>query len=261
MEQEETLHDSQAPEAEQNTEQEPAEYQQNAEQEQPPLEYQQSTEQPTPPPRRCARCGATLYGDYCSTCGLPEGGYAPYVPPTKKRKHTALWVTLGVLFFTTLCLGGLCLALLFVQPREEANNFGEDFYYDQPPYGDFDFDFGYTNETTYLRVDAMGTKRGSGTEEFPAPEGKEYLIVNLRITNLFGDIIAYDSANFELSCGKGNLVPVQYTNIDAATALGYGRLLPEGEVEGSIVFLIPKGDLNLELFLYDYESTIRFPLL
>lgn len=216
---------------------------------------------PEPQIRRCARCGSVLYGDYCSLCGLPERGYAPYTPPPKKKSRAPLWITLGALGFIALCTFAVWFIIYITSHGGFSTPYEDNYLEEQPYYGEFDFNFGYSNESTYMRVEALYTARTPGTMEYLAPEGKEFIVVNLRVTNLYSDIISYDTSDFELACGKGNLLPAVYTDIDSTTALNYGRLLPGGEVEGSVVFMIPEGELNLELFVTDYETTLRFPLL
>ncbi|WP_312644964.1 DUF4352 domain-containing protein [Hydrogenoanaerobacterium sp.] len=236
-------------------------YQNNLEHQ--PEEGAQSAEQP---PKRCVRCGSPLHGPFCSLCGLPESAasarYIPVSAPTHKKRKTStvLLIVLAAVVGLALLVGG-CTALFLVADRAGTLEPYREDSFDSSPYESFGFEFGYNNETRDIRVDALGTQRSTGSTEFPAPEGREYLIVNLRITNLGNDIITYDTADFEVSTGRGNLVPAQYTDIDASTALGYGRLLPTGEVEGSVVFLVPKGELNLVLYMSDYETTISFPLL
>lgn len=155
-----------------------------------------------------------------------------------------------------------CMALLIGVARnaEPSRSGVEEFdeYYDFLPH---DFHLEYTNESRYLRVESLGTSRSDGTWDYPAPEGKEYVVVSLRITNLYEDIMAYDAANFELCNSNGNLTPSLETDLDTATALGYGRLLPDGFVEGTLVFLAPVGETDLVLYLNDYTNSICFPLL
>lgn len=223
----------------------------------------QSSEQP---PKHCVRCGAALHGRFCSLCGLaedttPPPQYIPVAPQKKKLKtSTIVLIVLAIVVGIALLVGG-CSALFIFADRAGTFEPSVQEPFDAPPSDDFSFDFGYSNETKYSRVDVLNTARSPGSIDTIAPEGKEYLIVNLRITNIGDNIISYDTADFELCNSSGNLVPAQYTNIDAPTALGHGRLLPRGAVEGSVVFLIPKGELNLVLYMNDYESTISFPII
>lgn len=258
-----------------------------------------SSEPPQPPPQYCARCGSVLHGRFCGRCGMAEGAAfysappqytapppqysafygAPQRQPEHKSGKTALIVTIIIL--SVLLLFSSCVTLFFVAenisspatgdnpfasdiPPDDYYGYEDDFGYDYGydfGYG-YDYEYGFHNETEYVRVEALNTVRGSGSEAYPAPAGKEYLIASLRVTNLDSDFYPYDTIDFELLLGgNGNLLPALVTDIDSTTALGSGRLLPGGHVEGTVVFLVPKGELNLVLFMSDYEGPIQFPLL
>ena len=219
---------------------------------------------------RCVRCGAVLLGgDVCPMCGLPASisnaapryQYIPAPPPKKSSTKKVVLIVLAVVLGAVLLFSG-CMALLIGVARDadpSGSGAGEfDEYYDFLPH---DFHLEYTNESRYLRVESLGTSRSDGTWDYPAPEGKEYVVVSLRITNLYEDIMAYDAADFELCNSNGNLTPSLETDLDTATALGYGRLLPDGFVEGTVVFLAPVGETDLVLYLNDYTNSICFPLL
>lgn len=242
----------------------------SAEQEAAGEETPQTEREAAPQAARCVRCGAVLLGgDVCPMCGLPASisnaapryQYIPAPPPQKRSTKKVVLIVLAVVLGAVLLFSG-CMALLIGVARnaEPSGSGVEEFdeYYDFLPH---DFHLEYTNESRYLRVESLGTSRSDGTWDYPAPEGKEYVVVSLRITNLYEDIMAYDAADFELCNSNGNLTPSLETDLDTATALGYGRLLPDGFVEGTVVFLAPVGETDLVLYLNDYTNSICFPLL
>lgn len=231
-------------------------------------------------PRFCMRCGAPIDGPFCSRCGSqacnaspPQAGEpyrAAWVKPASKGSGLAFALLLLSLCGVVLLISLLPFLLqnrnlLAAQNYSYAQESSEEHYNGWPEedYSDYGVNFSYTNENDYMRVEALGTQRSAGSFDFPAPEGKEYLLVNLRITNLDEEtIIPYETSEFELECGnQGNLLPsLPEAQIDGSTTLGHGRLLPNGSVEGTVAFLIPKGEINLVLYRCEPGNMILFPL-
>ena len=233
-------------------------------------------------------------GRYCIRCGCP----APDGFPREKKKTG--WLTAGVCLCCLLLAAamGTPLALLATVPGEaraaqgelqgpdesapEAPGGGqggwegqEDPYQDgwggyepEAPFGDtpqggrYDDDYGYRNQNSYLLVDVLDSRRERPEGE-ELPEGKEYLILTLRLTNVSWDKVSYSAGRFELATATGNLLSPRSPSWNAGSALEEGRLLPGGYVEGDLVFLVDASQARFHLYLDDPQwegEEIRFPV-
>lgn len=60
---------------------------------------------------------------------------------------------------------------------------------------------------------------------------------------------------------KGQIIDTSFTTIDQNTALHDGSLVPNGEIEGTLVFEEPKDDSNLTfMFVEDQQPLLKFQI-
>lgn len=123
------------------------------------------------------------------------------------------------------------------------------------------------NETvTFKNVNYSITKveRTNGKEFFEANDGKEYILISIKIENKSSEKISYNSLDWKLTDSKGDEQTYALWGTDNNTTLGSGDLNPKGTKEGSIAFEIKKGDNNLILKFYETilhkERTFEFKL-
>lgn len=229
---------------------------------------------------RCANCGAPLYGKFCNKCGARQvviaPGYAQLLQPKKNGAKTAV-IIISIVLSVLVLMGGCTVfvvaqqsAALRARERDEASGYDEygDYYDDENGdyYGNYyedyyDYITGYTNKSSYLVVEPLGSTRVAGTEEFPIPAGKIFFIIKLRLTNISGEIHPYDAKAFELCNTEGNLSPAVQLGLDKNTALGSGRLLPNGgSAEGTVAFMLEEDEARPELYIDDAGEIIHFPI-
>lgn len=106
---------------------------------------------------------------------------------------------------------------------------------------------------TYKDVDYSITKveRSDGVEFFEPEEGKEYIIINLKIENKSDEKIPYNALDWRLKDGSGDEKDYTIMGEPTNNELDSGDLNPKGTKTGTIVFEIPKGDKDLTLRYYD----------
>ena len=108
-------------------------------------------------------------------------------------------------------------------------------------------------------------KKTAGEGYDQAKDGKEYVIVSLKIENKSDEKISYNPYNWKMENSNGQEESQTFTSIDSDTALSSGDLNKGGQVEGTIAFEEPKGDEGLKLNYYDNallddEVTFQFLL-
>ena len=88
----------------------------------------------------------------------------------------------------------------------------------------------------------------SAGDEFEKPQqGKEFVIVHVKIENKGKETIDYNPFDFKLKNSQGQIVDVAITSIGGDTALQAGQLAPNGNVSGTLTFEAPQGDKGLQL--------------
>lgn len=88
----------------------------------------------------------------------------------------------------------------------------------------------------------------SGGNEFDKPqEGKQYVIVTVKIDNAGSKNISYNPFDFKMANSQGQIVDQAFTIINNDTALQSGELAPNGSVTGTIAFEQPANDPGLQL--------------
>ena len=239
---------------------------------------------------RCPRCAAPLTGPFCGRCGAAAGyPIQPYAPPPQyaraadwgapRKNRTAVFVVVAILLAAAVCFApiGILLHTLISPPAAPpftgeygygddygyGDNYGDYFSFDDE-YGDYygygdSYGYGFAeNETQSLRLDVLSTSRVSAEEENP---GYLTLTVEVCLTNIGYDIVNYTGKNFEVMSGYGKLIPPILAG--GETALGTGRLLPEGQVRGFLHFLVPEEEYGTVLCYSDDSSGdfLLFPLM
>ena len=91
------------------------------------------------------------------------------------------------------------------------------------------------------------TRNYNTGDEFSRPkDGQEFVKVTVKIKNKSNDDISYDAFDFEIKTGEGLLQSESWL-ATPDDSLGSGKLSKNGEIRGSMVFEVPKGDKNLSL--------------
>lgn len=94
--------------------------------------------------------------------------------------------------------------------------------------------------------------RSQGEQYSKPKEGKEYVIVNLKIENKGNDNLSYNPYYFKMQNSQGQQENYTITmGVNDDTQLNSGELIPGGSVEGTLVFEEPKGDTGLVLIYND----------
>ena len=84
-----------------------------------------------------------------------------------------------------------------------------------------------------------------------AKDGKEFVIITLKIKNKSDEKISYASYDWKMVNSKGQENDQAITIVDSDTSLNSGDLLANGVIEGTVVFEQEKGEKNLKLNYYD----------
>ena len=119
-------------------------------------------------------------------------------------------------------------------------------------------------ENDEVQITVTKVERSNGKEYDKPDDGKEFVIVTVKIKNIGDEKLSYNSYDFKMSNSQGQVTDESFTTVDSDTALSYGELKSGGEVEGTISFEQPKGDEGLILEYYDNsfddDPTFEFSL-
>lgn len=106
--------------------------------------------------------------------------------------------------------------------------------------------------------------RTEGTEEIKPKEGKEFVVVTVTIQNRGKENLYFAPQNFKIKNLQKQLQRPAINNLEEATELGYGELMPGGSATGTIVFEVSKTDKTLSLIYSDdyteFEDTAEIRL-
>lgn len=193
--------------------------------------------------KQCPVCGASYQGSFC-----PNGCNSAH-PPKKKAKGcliAAIIVAAVVVIVVGIVVGS---GLLFAKSVDDAidqviSTHSPD--YQAPVVG--------INEAGIFedrRITVTKVEKSNGTQFDTPAEGKEYVIVTVKIENVGSDKITYNPLDFKIRNSKGQVDTQTFTIIDSDTSLSSGELVAGGEVEGTITFEQPKDDPELTLEFYD----------
>ena len=104
----------------------------------------------------------------------------------------------------------------------------------------------------------------SNGDEWDQPsDGKEYVIVTVKIENKSDSKISYNTYDWSMVNSQGQEDDEAFTTIDNDTNLSSGELMAGGTKTGTIVFEQPKDESSLKLLyysnsLFDENSTFEF---
>ena len=90
-------------------------------------------------------------------------------------------------------------------------------------------------------------------------QGKEFVIVTVKIENKSDEKVDYNSLYFKVVNSEGQEDSVSFSTIDSDTSLGSGDLVAGGSKEGTLVFEQKKDDklkLNIYANIISSEPTI-----
>jgi len=102
-----------------------------------------------------------------------------------------------------------------------------------------------------VKYSIIEVKRSNGKTYDKPAEGKEFIIVKIKIENNTKEKISYNIYDWKMENSKGQEEGFAFTTIDSDTNLSSGDLNKGGYKEGTIVFEQPKGDKNLKLKYYE----------
>lgn len=96
-------------------------------------------------------------------------------------------------------------------------------------------------------VQVIDVVKSNGSDFDNPKDGMEYIIISIAINNKGSREISYNTYDFEMANSKGQLTDPAISIIDTETSLSSGNLLPNGFVEGTMVFEQPVDDTALTL--------------
>lgn len=104
-----------------------------------------------------------------------------------------------------------------------------------------------------MEVSVTSVQRNWVGEYSKPDEGKEYVKVNLQITNKSEDKQSYNALSWKMEDGNGAIEGYKITDND--DDLNSGELAKGGVKKGSLIFEIPKDDKKLKLHYLPYIFT------
>ncbi len=173
-------------------------------------------------------------------------------PRAPRKRHTWLWIVLGIIGIALLaCIGSVIAAgnaastvvttaattvastaTTVAQPSNQVSQVGG------------------TLTVSDVAVTLTKVEKLAG-DQFTQPKaGNEFIVVHVKIANNGSSEIDYNPFDFHVRSGSGNITdeeavaPSTYT---ANNELNSGKLSPGGNVEGDIIFQVPKGDHKVQL--------------
>ena len=181
----------------------------------------------------------------CKDCGKEVSKSAKTCPNCgkKMKKPIALFVILGIIVI-------IIISAIASGNKEEARQ----------------KEFKQNEVATYKDVNYSITNitRTNGKEYFEAKDGKEYIVVTIKIENKSSDKISYNGLDWKMADGTGDENSYAIWGGDTNSDLGSGDLNAGGTKTGTIAFEIPKGDNNLTLKYYetilDSERSFEFDI-
>lgn len=182
----------------------------------------------------------------CKECGREVSKSAKTCPNCgrKMKKPIGLFVFLGII--TIIIIGSI------ISGNEEKARKKE---------------FKQNEIATYKDVDysVIKVERTNGKEYFEAKDGKEYIVITLKIENKSSEKISYNALDWKMADGTGDENSYAIWGGDNNTDLDSGYLNAGGTKSGTIAFEIPKGDKKLTLKYYetiiDSERTFEFNII
>lgn len=113
------------------------------------------------------------------------------------------------------------------------------------------YNIGETANYKGIEMTATKVDKSSGTDFDMPKEGKEYVIITVKIKNGSEDKISYNPLYFKMQNSNGQVEDGIFSTVNGDTALKSGELVPGGEVEGTVIFEEPVGDEGLILQYQD----------
>lgn len=115
------------------------------------------------------------------------------------------------------------------------------------------------NETVIykgVKYSVTNVKYSNGSDWDNPADGKEYVIVTIKIENTSDKKISYNVYDWKMRNSQGQEESEAFTTIDNDTNLSSGDLAVGGTKEGTLVFEEPKNDSSLKL-LYFYNTLLE----
>lgn len=168
----------------------------------------------------------------CKDCGKEVSKSAKSCPSCGKKlkKPIVLYVILGLIVIGII---GAVLSNKEEEARQKEYKQNEIAVYK-------DVSYSITN-----------VERTQGKEYFEAKDGKEYIVITIKIENKSSEKISYNGLDWKMVDGSGVEDGYALWGGDTNTDLSSGDLNAGGTKTGTIAFEIPKGDKNLTLKYYE----------
>ncbi|GAB4072677.1 hypothetical protein GCM10028778_04330 [Barrientosiimonas marina] len=112
-----------------------------------------------------------------------------------------------------------------------------------------EFSAGDNIEKDGVITTVTNVERSNGTEFEDPDDGNDFAIVNIKIENESDDEVSYNPFDYSLKNSKGQIKDSGMSMVDQDNQLDSGKLVPDGKVEGSVVFQAPEDDDNGDLTL------------
>ncbi|GGE70203.1 DUF4352 domain-containing protein [Priestia taiwanensis] len=109
-----------------------------------------------------------------------------------------------------------------------------------------EFKIGETIEQNGYTLLVKKVEKKAKLSEFMKPdEGKEYVVVDVELSNVGKETIPFNSMYFQMQDGDNVILNTDASGFGLSDSLKSGDLATEGKVAGKIVFQAKKGDNNL----------------
>ena len=168
----------------------------------------------------------------CKDCGKEVSKSAKTCPNCgkKMKKPIALFVILGIIVIIVICS-------IISGNKENARQ----------------KEFKQNEVATYndINYSITNVQRTNGEEYFSAKDGKEYIVITIKIENKSSEKISYNALDWKMEDGTGDENSYTVWASDNSSDLNSGDLNAGGTKIGTVAFEIPKGDNDLTLKYYE----------
>lgn len=110
-----------------------------------------------------------------------------------------------------------------------------------------DFSMSETVTLKNIKFTVTNVTKSEGNEWDNPAEGKEFVIVTLKIENTSNETYSYNAFDWKMQNSQGQIDDETFSTINNDTSLNSGDLAAGGVKEGTLIFEEPKGDTELYL--------------
>lgn len=210
----------------------------------------------------CEHCGEKLEKNeqFCSKCGKKIGGEAKDQAITnnnKEKKKMPVWAIVLIVIFSLFVIGAQFSdnEELSSEPNNNSNSSETNSQSNKKNNASEKTKKEYNRNETVIykgvKYSVTNVKHSNGSEFDQPANGKEYIIVTIKIENKSDQKISYNPYDWKMRNSQGQEEDGAFTTIDSDTSLHSGDLAAGGVKEGTIVFEEPKNDSSLKLLYFD----------